>query len=77
MTENYDDVCSLCGNLIVGDVATKERPVCSSCNSQKIDPAYFICDKCMKKIRDLLGDTVVTETKLLAVGQKEGEVKNE
>ena len=76
MPDNYDNVCSLCGNLIVGDVATKEESICSRCSSQKIDPAYFICEECRGKIRNL-GDREVTEVKLLAVGQKEGEASNE
>lgn len=34
MTDNYDNVCSCCGD-------------------QEIDPAYHICEKCRRKIRDL------------------------
>lgn len=50
--------------------------VCSCCYSQRIDPAYYICEKCRRKILDLR-DKEIIESKALAVKQKGGEVSNE
>ena len=50
--------------------------VCSCCYDQGIDPRYHICEKCRRRIRDLVEKEVV-ETKAIVVEQKEGEVKNE
>ena len=35
--------------------------VCSCCGGQQIDPGYFICEKCRRKMRELRDREVVEQ----------------
>lgn len=47
--------------------------VCSCCYNQGIDPAYNICEKCRRKIQDLINKETM-QSKEIVTERKENEV---